>query len=291
MDQDNVVVIHPGKGERNGELAPPQGPPVAVAGGLVSILIPSCGGLEYTKLCVPSVLRHSRPLFELIFLDIGSLDGTAEYLAGVAAAAPVRVEVVRAATDLDIGRACAAALERANGEFLVLLNNDCVVVEGWLQQLLALAALSFGMGLIGPMSNYAAPPQLVETVPYRIGPRRGARGRGEAGEWLVDTEAVRAFAREFREKHKGKWLEAERLGGFCLLLKREVLGRIGPLGEEGLDLFDTDLLSLRARQAGFTLAVCRDLFVHHFGTRTFAHGAPVGAAQPPGITGGERPPL
>jgi hypothetical protein len=24
---------------------------------------------------------------------------------------------------------------------------------------------------------------------------------------------------------------------------------------------------------GFSLAVCRDLFVHHFGTRTFAHSA------------------
>ena len=56
--------------------------------GLVSILVPCCGQLEYTRLCVPSVLRHSRPPFELIFLDIGSLDGTAEYLAGVRPSGP-----------------------------------------------------------------------------------------------------------------------------------------------------------------------------------------------------------
>src|SRR5205807_2079359 len=157
-------------------------------------LVPCCGGLEHTKLCVPALLRHSRAPFELLFVDVGSLDGTAEYLAGIAAAAPVHVEVIRAATDLDIGKACAEALRRAR--------------------------------------------------------------------------------REFREQHKGKWQEAERLGGFCLLLKREVLGRVGPLDEEGLGLFDTDLLSQKARQAGYTLAVCRDLFVHHFGTRTFAQGAP-----------------
>jgi GT2 family glycosyltransferase len=227
---------------------------------------------------VPSLLRHTRPPFELIFLDIGALDGTAEYLAGTAAAAQVRVEVVRAATDLDISRACAEALAQARGEYLVLLNNDCVVPAGWLQQLLALATMSFGTGLVGPMSNYAAPPQLVEVVPYRVGPKKGTRPRSGSGEWLVDTEAVHVFARDFREKHKGKWQEAERLGGFCLLLKREVLGRIGPLDEEGLGLFDTDLLSAKARQAGFTLAICRDLFVHHFGTRTFAHGAPAEAA-------------
>ena len=56
-----------------------------------------------------------------------------------------------------------------------------------------------------------------------------------------------------------------------------MLGHIGPLDEEGLGLFDTDVLSQKARQAGYSLAVCRDLFVHHFGTRTSAHGAP---AQP-----------
>jgi glycosyltransferase involved in cell wall biosynthesis len=56
---------------------------VAKLPGLVSIVIPCCGMLEYTKLCVPSILKHSRPPFELIFIDIGSLDGTAEYLAGL----------------------------------------------------------------------------------------------------------------------------------------------------------------------------------------------------------------
>jgi hypothetical protein len=35
-----------------------------------------------------------------------------------------------------------------------------------------------------------------------------------------------------------------------------------------------DILSAKARQAGFTLACAKDLFVHHFGIRTFAHGGP-----------------
>ena len=74
-----------------------------VSNQLVSILIPCCGMLEFTKLCVPSVLKHSRSPFELIFLDIGSLDGTAEYLDGVATVyQSLRVEVVRTPTDLGI---------------------------------------------------------------------------------------------------------------------------------------------------------------------------------------------
>jgi O-antigen biosynthesis protein len=89
------------------------------------------------------------------------------------------------------------------------------------------------------------------------------------------VNAVHQFAEEFRTKNLGKWMETERLGGFCLMLKREVLNRIGSLDQwSDLGLFDTDILSAKAREAGYTLAVCRDLFIHHFGTRTFAHGAP-----------------
>jgi GT2 family glycosyltransferase len=70
-------------------------------------------------------------------------------------------------------------------------------------------------------------------------------------------------------------LELNDLGGFCLLINRDVLKWIGQLREAAnLAMFDSDILSSNARQAGFTLACCKDLFVHHFGTRTFAHGAP-----------------
>jgi hypothetical protein len=39
-------------------------------------------------------------------------------------------------------------------------------------------------------------------------------------------------------------------------------------------VFDTCVLSVKARRSRYRLAVSRDLFVHCFGTRTIAHGAP-----------------
>lgn len=254
---------------------------LAVGGTLASLVIPCVGMLEYTKLCVASVLKHTRAPYELIFVDIGSLDGTSEYLAGVATVHPqIRVEVVRTPSDLGIKEAIREAIHWVRGDYVVLLNNDAVVTPGWLNQMIGLAAMTPAMGLVGPMSNYAAPPQLVESIPYRINPKKPRRleGRQGASEAAVDVEAIDAFAAEFREKNKGKWLEAERLGGFCLMMKREVLRRVNSQGQldkwSDLSLFDSDILSAKAREAGFTLGVCRDLFVHHFGTRTFAHGAP-----------------
>ena len=53
-------------------------------------------------------------------------------------------------------------------------------------------------------------------------------------------------------------------------MKRAVYEAVGGLDERfGLGLFDDDDLAERARRAGFELAVAHDLFVHHFGSRTF----------------------
>jgi GT2 family glycosyltransferase len=254
---------------------------VASTPGLVSIVIPCCGMIEYTKLCVPSVLKHSRPPFELIFLDIGSLDGTADYLAGLQAGLEfkssdgIRIEVVRTETDLGLKDACQKALRQTLGEFVVLLNNDTVVTNGWLNQLIGMATFATTIGLTGPMSNMAAPPQLVETIPYRTFSSEAASNANPRG-GFVDMTAVDNFAVNFRKEHQGNWMYAERLGGFCLLVKREVLDKVGKALDEWTDLslFDSDILSSKAKEAGYSLAVCRDLFVHHFGTRTFAHGAP-----------------
>jgi GT2 family glycosyltransferase len=252
---------------------------VLSSAGIVSIIVPCCGMLQYTKLCVPSILKHSRPPFELIFLDIGSLDGTVEYLTGLQTglAGRIRVEIVRTPTDLGIKDACRQALNQTLGEYVVLLNNDCIVSNGWLNQLIGLISMSEANGLAGPMSNMAAPPQLVETVPYRTFVSAGKSPNGS----LVDVAAIERFALAFRTQNQGKWVHSERLGGFCLMAKRAVLDKIGRALDEWSDLglFDTDILSAKTRQAGYAAAVCRDLFVHHFGMRVFIHSPKAGENQ------------
>jgi GT2 family glycosyltransferase len=249
-----------------------QQPAVKDSARLVSVVIPCCGQLEYTRLCVPSLLRHSRRPCELIFLDVASLDGTAEYLAGVAAAAPVRVEVVRAVSESGFPPAVTDGLARARGDYVVWLNNDTIVSDGWLQQLVALCGGHESIGMVGPMSNYAPPQQRVSEAPYRVGARtRGPSDDDRPDRDQADVEAVNRFAGEWRERHRGQWFEAERLGGFCLLLKRSVLQKVDFFDEQSAKgVFDADALSRRVRQAGYRLACCRDLFVHHFGSRVAA---------------------
>jgi GT2 family glycosyltransferase len=261
-----TVLVHQDEAFRDLGPVPAPGAPA----GLVSVVVPCCGQLEYTRLCVPSLLRHSRRPFELIFVDVGSLDGTAEYLAGVADAAPVRVEVVRSPAESGFRAACTEGLARARGEYVVWLNNDTIVTDAWLQQLVALAGASPVIGMVGPMSNYAPAQQRVSPVPYRIRAKRGGQptADGAAGKSVVDVEALDRFAGAWREQHKGQWFEADRLGGFCMLIKRAVLQSVSLFDEKAEPgVLDADALSWRVRQAGYRCVCCRDLFIHHFGSR------------------------
>jgi hypothetical protein len=100
-----------------------------------------------------------------------------------------------------------------------------------------------------------------------------------SGQWSVFADGKPAEreglitppARQWRDEHLGKWFSAPKLSGFCLLMKPDVYDAIGGLDERfGIGFFDDDDLAERARRAGFELAVAHDLFVHHFGSRTFA---------------------
>ena len=236
--------------------------------GLASILVPCCNQRKFTQLCLRALFRHTRKPWELIAVDNGSTDDTAGYLAGVQDLSPVPVTVITNSSNKSFPAAINQGLKAARGDYLVLLDNHAVVTDGWLDQLIALAEMDgkgttkgtndtkgeeggkdrerILIGLLGPMSNAAPPPQLVPGVSYH------------------DLEAMEAFARRWRDDHRGKWFRVSKLAGLCLLLKRSVYDRIGGLDERsGATVFDADDLAARARQAGFTMAVANDLFVHH----------------------------
>jgi hypothetical protein len=130
----------------------------ARSGALATVIVSCCGQLEYTRFCAPSVSRHSRQPVEVVFLDCDSMDGTAEYLEGFAAAAPFRIEVVRVPAEPPLERHRKDDQVPVRGEYVALLNNDTIVTPFWLDRLVSLAGSAAEVGMVAPVSNHPLTP-------------------------------------------------------------------------------------------------------------------------------------
>ncbi len=134
------------------------------------------------------------------------------------------------------------------------MNNDVVVTPGWLERMISCAEKKPEIGIVGPRSNYVSGPQLVEGVDY-------------------DTQTLNGlieFSNKFADDHAGQAQQILRVVGFCMLIKRAVIDKIGGMDDRyGLGNFEDDDFSLRATIAGFQSWIAQDCFIHHFGNRTF----------------------
>lgn len=212
--------------------------------GLTSIIIATFNQLWATRQCVDSLLMRTDEEIELIFVDNGSTDGTPEYLSSIPGA-----RVIRNDTNRGFARAVNQGLQIATGKQLLLLNNDCVVTTGWLSGLLEALYDDDTNGLVGPVSNNVSGTQQIP-VSYRL------------------LTSVDGFAWDRRGCRN--LTVTDRLVGFCLLFRREVMNRIGLLDEQfEVGCFEDDDFCRRARLAGYRAIIANHVFIHHFGSVTF----------------------
>jgi GT2 family glycosyltransferase len=214
--------------------------------GLTSIVILTYNELDYTRMCVDSLRLCTDEPHELIFVDNGSTDGTPEYLLSLSG-----VRVIRNETNLGFPRAVNQGIRAATGKQVLLLNNDTIVTTGWLRRLLR-ALDEPKVGLVGPCSNRVSGEQQIEAT-------------------YDDLVELDGFAWQWGKAHDGQREPTDRLVGFCLLVRRELIEAIGELDEQfGIGCYEDDDYCRRALRAGWRAVIARDAFVHHFGGRTFA---------------------
>ena len=111
---------------------------------LITILIPVYNEWVITHRCLWSILHYTAGEYEVIIADDCSTDETAniaQYVTGVT--------VVRQEENQRFLKNCNSAAEKARGDFLLLLNNDTTVTEGWLAPLLKTLDAP-NVGIAGP---------------------------------------------------------------------------------------------------------------------------------------------
>jgi O-antigen biosynthesis protein len=117
----------------------------------VSILMVCFNHLEHTRACLEQLVSVTpRGLYELIVVDNGSSDGTADWLEQWGTALPEGTfTVVRSPENLGFVDGNNRAATLARGEYLVFLNNDTLPASGWLEALVALPDADPTVGVVG----------------------------------------------------------------------------------------------------------------------------------------------
>jgi len=100
---------------------------------LVSLIIPNWNGAHHLPTCLESLRRQTHPHVEVIVADNGSTDDSLELLSRDYP----EVEVLALGENRGFAGACNAGMRVAQGEFIVLLNNDTEADPHWLQEIVA----------------------------------------------------------------------------------------------------------------------------------------------------------
>lgn len=117
---------------------------------VVSIIIPVYNQIHYTYACLVSILEHTKDVpYEVIIADDVSGDATAQlerYTEGVV--------VCRNSSNQGFLRNCNHGALAARGRYIMFLNNDTQVTEGWLSSLVSLIESDATIGMVGSKLVY-----------------------------------------------------------------------------------------------------------------------------------------
>lgn len=221
----------------------------------VSIIMLTFNQLRYTQQALKSVFAKTPEMLELIVIDNASEDSTPAWLLQQIPQQP-RLKVLLNQQNVGFAQGCNQGLQLAQGRYVLILNNDVLVTEGWLGRMLQVM-VAYDGDIVGPMGTHFHGLQALTDM-----------ADANAGDLHPDGLEAYAQKRASLFKEQGRWVH--RLLGTCLLMKREVFMKIGGFDPcFGLGYYEDDDFCYRALLAGFKLWLGYDLFIHHFGSKSF----------------------
>ncbi|MDP6978291.1 MAG: glycosyltransferase [Myxococcota bacterium] len=227
----------------------------------VSIVIPAFGPPAYTLACLRSIAAATdATTFEVILV----VDGPVERCRGFEGDPYEQldgVRVLRNPRPLGFVHACNRGAANARGDLLLLLNNDTIVVDGWLDALVSSLDEFPGAGIVG--SRLLMPNGRLQEAGSVVFDDGSAANCGHG----VDAAIPRyAYARR-----------VDYVSAASLLIERERYHELGGFDVAFAPAFyeDTDL-AFRVRQAGREVWVQPTSTVIHFGGVSYARDPATG---------------
>lgn len=208
-----------------------------------SIIILTYNNVEYSKACIDSIRKYTQAgTYEIVIIDNNSTDDTRKWLLE-------QQDIKLKLNDENVGfpKGCNMGIDLAEPENdILLLNNDTIVTSRWLENLSKCLYSNDNIGAAGAVSLSTANLQGVDFT-------------------YENFDEMQNYAEKNNVSDVSKWEEKLKLIGFCLLLKRSALEKVGRLDERfSPGYYEDDDLGLKLIEAGYKLILCHDAFIHHY---------------------------
>ena len=199
------------------------------------IIVPVWNQFLHTDSCIKHILKNTVYPYRLILVDNGSESEIAGLLEGISRNKGVESILIRNEKNLGFVRAINQGLQISRAPYVSILNNDTLPGEGWLRELVRFAERNPDVGLLNPICN------------------------GHLTRNLTVNEYAKLIMFD-----RDKFMEMNQCQGFCMLIKREVIERIGYLDDTfGVGGFDDTDYSMRAHLAGYRSVCVYSSYVYH----------------------------
>jgi GT2 family glycosyltransferase len=221
---------------------------------LISVLVVNWNRKDLLRACLLSLRRQTGVPFEIIVIDNGSSDGSADL-----AEQQFNARVIRNRENRGFCAANNQGIACAKGEFIALLNNDAEAEPGWLAALHDACSRAPDVGMVASKVLVWEEPGRIDKVGHLIFPDGQNRGRGSGA---LDQG-------QFEKEEEVLWPD-----GCAAMYRKSMLDQIGGFDEDFFAYGDDAELGLRARIAGWKCIYTARAVVRHHRGATMGKGSP-----------------
>ena len=222
-----------------------------------SVVVLFYGNQRMTKECLDAIEAHTKGhSYELITFDNGSDPETTAWCEGLP-------HVKKIYYPHNMGSSAAGNLiftmapHYMEGKYLLYVSNDVIVTPRYDEILWACMESDPRVAMAAPVCNSASNLQAI-SVPYA----------------KSDIQGMLSFAENHNHCDPTKWMDRSRLFSILACVRPAALSQMELTIDPFFcyDMFADDDFSCVLRRMGYRQVLCRDVFVHHYGSATIGEG-------------------
>jgi O-antigen biosynthesis protein len=214
------------------------------------IIVPVFNQYTYTRNLLEGIYRYTDLPFHIYVIDNASTDETVD----LNKIYTRNITIVRNRQNRGWCGGINQGIELGKNPYVVFMNNDVEVSQGWLGNLIAFLDTHPRIGAVGPLNSSPSDWQCVDRVREKI--------VTQIPNFLTEDLHERNRILNYHFNRAGILIEGM-LAFFCVALKRRTINAIGPLDENFVGGGDDDDYCRRLRKSGYVLGLSLDTYVIH----------------------------